>query len=725
MGKIKTKVGFRGNVKEIEVTIPDHEPAPWDAETPLKVVGTDVPRLEASLKVTGRAKYTADIHLHGMLIAKILHAPYGAARIKKLDVSAAEAMPGVRGTTVFKGEGRPLLYHGDEILAIAADTEEQAEDAVAAVKVDYEFGTPVTTVEAAMKASAPSVFEGKENVQENKKARIRQNDPEKAIQEAAKIIEATYETQVQTHSCLEPHGVVARFNEDGSLTLWASTQALFQVRSDAAAQAKLPQQKVRVIAEHVGGGFGSKFALGPFGIAAIELAKKTGHPVKCVLTREGEHTTGGNRPSSIQKMRGGVTRDGKIAGVSVTTHGTGGVAGGAGCANPAVYHFPAVHKEEYSVYTHAGPAMAFRAPGHPQGFFALECFIDEMAEAVGLDPLEFRKRNCDNELYHAEWDLGAQKIGWKERRNTVAGGGPGAVKRGLGMASTLWYQKGGWKDWFGQRYAVEIVATRDGAVEVRNASQDIGTGLRTLLACIVAEELGLRPEEISVKIGDTDLPRGAPSGGSQVSPSIGPAARNAAFQLKKKVREVAGLGDGVTWKEACRRIEGEALRVTGERSPNYGEYKDKVAGCQFVEVEVNVETGRIRVKKVVAVQDAGKVIDKLTFESQIVGGVTQGISYALFENRILDRRRATQVNADFISYKIAGAADVPEIVPIAFDVANAVNNCGMMGLGEPPTIPTAAAIANAVHNAIGVRVRSLPMTPDKVLTALAGGEGRK
>ncbi len=727
MGKVKTKVGYEGNIREMEVDIPDNEPAPWGADAKLTVVGTDVKRVDGAMKASGRAKFTYDVNLRDMLFAMMMHAPYGAATIKKLDTSDAEKMPGVKGIHRIKGEGRPIQHHGDEILAIAAETAEQAEDALKAVKIEYAMKPCVTTISAAMKPGAPQVFEGRENA---RKARPNsRGDAEGAIKKADKTVEAEYETQVQTHSSLEPHGAVAKFNEDGTLTVWCSTQATFGAKGQAAGAAKLKGNQVRLLAEYVGGGFGSKFGLSPAGQAAVILAKQTGRPVKCMLTREGEHTTGGNRPSSIQKMKAGVDKDGTIRGLTVDVLATGGVGGGGGCANPIIYSYGAGQKTETDVYTNAGPAAAFRAPGHPQGIFALDSFMDECAHAVGMDPLAFRKKNCDEPIYHAQWDLGAKMISW-EKRPKKAGEGKGPLKRGMGMASTRWGQLGG------PGSKVDVMVTKEGAVEAHNGAQDIGTGTKTVLAIIVAEELGLQASQIIVKMGDTDLPNGPASGGSTTAPSVGPAARNAGVLAKEKLAKLAagklgadakdlvfadgkisGGGKSMTFENACKLIDAENFKVTGDRAPNYKSFRGGVAGCQFAEVEVDVETGTVRVVKVVAIQDAGRVISKLTFESQVVGGVIQGLSYALFENRILDRNIGTQLNADFLSYKIAGPAEMPEIVPVAFSVANAGNNCGMAGLGEPPVIPTAAAIANAVFNATGIRVRSLPITPDKLLAA--------
>lgn len=738
MPKIKTKVGFRGKVKELEVEIPENDPAPWGMDAQLHHVGTDVERLDGVLKVTGQAKYTYDQAPPGLLHGKLLHSPWGAAKIKSLDVTPARNLPGVRAVHVFKEAGRPLLYHGDEILAVAADSEEIAEEALRAVKIEYDRQPVVTTVSAALADGAPMVFEGEKNARPNReqgeKAKVAA-----ALASAHKVVEATYSTQVQTHSALEPHGTTAVFGKDGTLTVYVSTQGTFQCKAEAVKVSGLPDDKVNVVSQMIGGGFGSKFSLGASGRAAILLARQTKRPVKVMCSREGEHTTGGNRPSSLQKLKAGVRKDGKIVAYSVEAYGSGGVTmGGAGVANPVIYDVGEKWKQETMVATNGGPAAAFRSPSWPQGVFAMESFLDELAHAAGMDPLAFRKQNIDDEVYVAQWDLGAAKIGW-DRRNKVPGAGKGILKRGIGMASSRWGQMGG------KGAEVDVVIHRDGTVEAKNGAQDIGTGTRTLLAVIVAEELGLKPKEIQVSLGETRWPIGPGSGGSRTAPTVGPAARHGAYLAKQKLFElvapklgvpaadlraepgyIAGKGKRMTFAEACALIPAkQPITARGVRQENYGAYMKQVHGAQFAEVEVDTETGHVRVIKVVTVQDAGRVINKLLFESQLVGGVIQGMSYALLEDRVLDARYGVQMNADLMMYKIAGALEMPEIVPVAFDVANAGNNCGMAGLGEPPNIPTAAAIANAIFNATGVRLRSLPMTPDRVLLALeASRRGR-
>ena len=727
--KVKTKVGYAGNIKELEVTVDDNDPDPWGADAKLSVVGTHVPRVDGPVKVTGRAKYTYDIAPKGLLHGKILRSPHGAAEIKSIDFAAAKKLPGVKAALALKNKGDEVQFHGDEVAAVAAETEEIAEEALRLIKVDYDVRKCVTTIEAAMKEGAPRVLGKQPNVKSGKPGGS--GDPDPAIAKADKKVEATYSTEVQTHSALETHGMVAQYEGD-SLTAWVSTQGVDGCRSEVARHAGGRQS--RVVAEHVGGGFGAKFGIGREGDAALRLAGEAGRPVKLMLDRKGEHLNGGNRPSSLQKYSGGVMKDGQIAGLRIESFGSGGV-GNAGTAQPLFYSYGAWKKTESNVFTNAAMSRAFRAPGHPQGFFGMESFLDELAAAVDMDPLEFRKKNCKSPIHVAQMDVAAEKFGWASRRKAKSGADAGPRKRGAGMACSTWgnYAQGNWQ--------VDVQIDSKGAVEVRSGVQDIGTGTRTVMTLIVAEELGIPASQVTCRLGDSNFPPGPGSGGSVTATSVGPAARTAAFRAKKELLSRAtdelkakledlDLRDGkvtkkgqptsVSFNDLCSKLGVTGIHESGKRQENFKGFQSTVAGVQMAEVEVDVETGQVRVLKVCAVQDAGRVVDRLTFESQVSGGVIQGVSYALFEERRLDPHLGVMVNPDFLNYKIAGSKDCPEITAIAFDVANAGNNVGMMGLGEPPTIPTAAAIANAVANAIGARVRSLPITPDKVLAALDG-----
>lgn len=722
------RIGFPGHEKTVSAEIPPGAPVPWGLDAALDVVGRDHPRVDALAKVTGRARYSYDVRPKNLAYAGLVVSPHAHARVRRVDVAKAKALPGV--LLVEPLEGSTVRFAGQHVCGVVAETEEILDDALAAIEVDYEVLPHAVTIEDAMKEGAPLV-KNDGNVQRSEEGDAAA--AERLHAEADVVIERVYRTQVQTHSALEPHGCVCAWEGD-RLTCWSSTQGTFSVQQELARALEIPVGNVTVITEHMGGGFGAKFGTRWWDLFCARAARALGRPVRMMLDRRQEHLAGGNRPNSVQRCKFSAMKDGTLVAAEVHSHGTGGIAGGANVANPSVYSFRGRYKETTIVYTHAGEGRAFRAPGHPQGFFALEGMIDELAEAIGMDPLELRRRNDRNEVRLAQYEIGAKEIGWERRRNP-AGSDKGPRKRGLGMASARWGHTGG------QGARVLCRAAKDGSVLVANGAQDLGTGTRTVLAVIAAEELGLEPSRIDVRLGHTTDPVGPGSGGSTTASTVGPAARDAAFQVKRQILaavssalgvaaegldlkggRVTGAPKAVTFEQACALLPQESVEALGQWSAGtpFGRFNNEVAGVQFAEVEVDVETGKVRVVKVVAVQDCGRVVDPLLARSQINGGVIQGVSYALFEERLLDAKSGDMVNANLLDYRILGSLDMPEIVAIPFSVVNGINNVGMSSLGEPPTVPTAGAVANAVANAIGARVRSLPITPDKVLAALGG-----
>ncbi|MCE9634943.1 MAG: xanthine dehydrogenase family protein molybdopterin-binding subunit [Planctomycetes bacterium] len=728
--KRKTKVGFAGETREIDVTVPDGEPQIWGADAKLRVVGTRVPRIDGVAKATGRAEYTTDVRLKGLCHARVFRAPSPGGKVRSIDVSAAEKAPGVVYVRVMRQPGQPVLMEGQDLAIVVAETPDQAEDAIRLCKADIESGPVIVDVETAKESGSPTVHASSDsNVRRGGRGGAGNADAafakaDEAMKRADIVLERTYRTQVQTHSALEPHGVVIRPDEDGGVTVWCSTQGTFSVRDGLSGALKIDQSKVHAIAEHVGGGFGAKFGVNAhgssFGNEAARAAMSLKRPVRCILDRREEHLVGGNRPSSVQQVRIGATKAGEVVAYTARIYGTAGISeGGAGASNPMIYGLGATAKDEFTVVTQAGPSTAFRAPGHPQGSFALEQAIDEMAAALDTDPLEFRLRLDKNPVRRWQYQEGAKRFGWAEKRKRANGKGP--FRRGVGMGSAVWYNGGG------PGATVSVTAHRDGSVEVSNGAQDIGTGTRTVLAVIVAEVLGLDVADVKVNLGRSELPFGPGSGGSTTAASIGPCARNAAEAARSAV-----LGEAkpskAAWKSACAKMEGESQTFTGGRGPAYERYQGQTAGCQFVEVEVDTDTGVVRVVKVLAMQDCGRVIDALTAESQVIGAVIGGISWALFEDRVMDPKTGRLLNGDLEAYRIAGPRDVPDVEVMMTDVANAGNSVGMMGLGEPPAIPTAGAIANAIAHALSgvgdgsARVREAPMTPARVIAAIEAAE---
>jgi xanthine dehydrogenase YagR molybdenum-binding subunit len=729
--------------------------ASWPETT--RLIGTRIPRLDGLAKASGGAKYPSDVRPEGLLFGAILWSPHAHAKIKSIDVSAAENMPGVKATFVATSAGATLRHQGEFIAALAAETEEQAGDAVRAIKIEYEVLPHVATEAQAMAPGAPEIVRGgniragraitkglPDKVSKDIAARLKdvpkgdqnkklKEETEKAFTEllakADAVVEGSYSVPVITHVCLEPHGLTARWDGSDKLTVWASSQAVQVVAGELADGLKVPVANVTVLTDFMGAGFGSKFGADVWGRAAAELARKANRPVKVYLDRAQEHMTAGNRPSAAARVKAGASKDGRLVAMIADTHGTGNFP------FPYVYDVPASMRAHSDVFVNAGNQRAMRAPGHPQGCALTEAVMDDLADKLGFDPLEFRLKNLDpgdfrTPTYQAEVALGAELIGWREKRKPRGQTGTGAIRHGMGMALHQWGGGGA------QDKKVSCTITADGSVELKSATQDIGTGARTVLAIIAAEILGLAPTDIISNIGNSTFPPGQASGGSTTTPSMSaPAfdavtkARDALFKkIAKAVSAEPGdlaLKGGQLWvkgepvmsfKDACRKLGMATVSETG--SFQQGLTGVGVAGCQFAEVAVDIETGMVKVKKIVAIQDSGLIIDKLTWESQVYGGVIMGLNYGLFEERIMDPVTGVMLNADMEIYKLAGAADIPEIIVRAYEPPE-IKSRGVIGVGEPPTISTAAAIGNAVSNAIGVRVADWPMSPRNVLSALA------
>jgi xanthine dehydrogenase YagR molybdenum-binding subunit len=726
--RLKVKLGFDGDVKDATLVIPDDEPTPWGWGDKFSVVGAETPRIDGPLKATGAARYSYDIDLPGMLYGAILRSPYPHARVRRVDLSRAQRLHGVRAA--IRRDDQIVRFAGQEIAAVAAVSLDLANDALALIRVDYEPMPFVVDMEDALKPDSPRVFSGS-NVGWPKT--FETGNFAHGFEQAVTTHEAVYTTPVQTHVSLETHGAVARWDGDG-LTVWCSTQGIFTVRDDLADFFKLPPEKIRVLTAYLGGGFGSKFGAGAEVVLAAQLALAAAEPVKLMLPRAAEHVATGNRPNSWQQVKLGVDPAGKLTALELVQHGSGGVGAGAGSSGPykSLYECANIRTEERDVYTNAGPSSPMRAPGWPQGCFALELAIDEMARKIKLDRLDFRRRNTINPVRRLEFEAGARAFKWDEK--VRAPGSRGPLRRGIGVAAAGWHGLGS------SGPQAQVIAFRDGHAEVRTGTQDIGTGTRTILAMVAAEELGLPLSRVNAEIGDTRYLFSVPSGGSQTAPSNTPAVRQAAAHLKQKLFVIAALmlnaetgdleardaiirvrsepGRAVSFSDVCRRIPGDSLSAQGERPPDYQGFRGDQAGCQFAEVEVDTDTGIARVIEVVAVHDAGRIIDPLTARSQVNGGVIMGAGFALFERRWLDPQSGLMVNPTMDDYKIAGALDVPEISVIFVEVANGVTNTGVLGLGEAANVASAAAIGCAVYDAIGAPVRALPMTPDRILAAL-------
>jgi xanthine dehydrogenase YagR molybdenum-binding subunit len=703
-------------------------------------IGKSIKRLDGPDKAAGRAKYTYDIIRPGMLYGKILSSPHPHARVKSIDLSAAEKLPGVKAAIALKDTSKPevarVRYQGEEVAAVAATTEEIALDAARLIKIDYEVLPHLATVEQAMRPEAPQVFEKGNFTQPTSRG---EGDVEGALKASAHVVEGLYSTQVQTHTSLETHGGICEWNGD-QLTAWVSTQAVHATREGVARALNVPQNNVRVITDYMGGGFGSKLGGDLWTVICARLAKAANAPVKLMLDRKEEHLVTGNRPSAYARIRAGVDAQGKLTAIDAQTWGTGGAGQGSNFPVPyQVYVFPATRQRHTDAYINAGPQRAFRAPGHPQSCFVTEIVMDELADRLRMDPLEFRLRNLPPTAENAQWanyfKIGAEKFGWA-RRHPTGDPASGPIKRGMGCAANRWAGQGNRQS----RAACEI--NPDGSVVMRIGTQDIGTGTRTLVAMVTAETMGLPISGVQAAIGDTNYPWAPGSGGSVTAPSVTSivrvAADNARQQLFAKVAPALNVSDpatlvaregrvhvagdpakGMTWKDACKLLGTTPINAPAEWQTGLSSVG--TSGVQFADVEVDIETGVTRVKRVVCVQDCGMIVDRLTAETQCYGGIIMGLGYALFENRILDRNTAQMVNPNMEWYLLPGMSDVPEIDVTLVDQPER----GVIGIGEPPVISTAAAVGNAIANAIGVRVRSLPLSPDAVLNAIererAGG----
>lgn len=707
-----------------------------------KIIGQATPRTDGKRIVTGSAAYTHDIKLRGMLWGKILRSPHACAEIISVDVTEALVLPGVHAAIPVK-EGK-VKYIGEAVAAVAAVDENTAEEALKLIKVEYRPLPFVVSEEKAMEEGVAQVHDDRTNVLKfNDYGR---GDIDKGFNEADIVFERTYKTAVEIHQTAETHGSIAKWEGD-RLTVWDSTQAIFNVRDGLARWLSIPASRIKVIKKYMGGGFGSKLGLNDYTVFAALLAKESRKPVKIILTREENSICVGNRPSSWQTIKGGVKKDGTLTALHLKNYTSGGVGGGDRCSEPLidVYKCPNVKVEEYTVYMNTGASRPTRAPGHVQGTFALEGFMEELGNELNMDPLELRKKNYStrnlgdtgipysskglNECY----EIGAKKISW-QRRNKKPGQQNGKIRRGLGMASQIWWGTGR------PGTLADIKLHPDGSVEAICGTQDIGTGTRTYMATVTAETLGLKPQDITIKIGSTEYPWCGSSGGSTTTPSVAPAIRDAALKaadyLKKQAADKLEIPaddiliesgkflntnnpeQSITFKELLKENRREVV-FHGEYTGRPSDYAYNTFGAHFAEVEVDTETGQIKVLRVVAVHDSARILNTKTAESQVIGGVTQGVSTALFEQRIMDDATGNMINRNLRDYKIATSMDIPEIVPIFVDIVDPrINNLGAKGLGEPPRIPISAAIANAVYNAIGVHIREIPMTPDKVLEAL-------
>ncbi len=744
---VKTVTEMEGRFEEKWVLVEDDGLVSWEAEAALRHVGHPTPRLTGPQRVSGAARYTVDVALPGMLHAAVLRSPVAHGRVTALQVAAAEAIAGVRAVLTpaselgFQQRSGPLhdepLYAGAPLAVVAADTLAAAREACRALAPSIEPLPFTVDIETAWQEQR---FDG--DLHEEARG-----DVEAALAAAAVRVELVVSTPGQLQTPIEPHAAVAWWKPD-ELVCFIATQGMFDARAELAKRFDLPPERVRVITEYVGGGFGGKQNAGFEALIAAELSRRTGRPVRLVLDRHGEQLDGGCRPATRQTVRLGATADGMLTAIDAEALVEFGMSGWRAVTTPALtlYRCADVRGIEANLRLELRRGNAFRAPAVMEGITALEQAIDELAIETGLDPLELRRRNFADRDQSADlpytsnsllwcYDRAAELAGWPDRdrwREPQADG----LLRGMGCAAQIWWGGGGPPSHASCRLG------GDGVAQVVVGVQDIGTGTLTAARMVAAEELGLPLDRVTVRGGDTaPAIYGPVAGGSQTTPSVMPAVRGAAAAVRRKLLALAGdvfeaepddlvVDDGrirsrdggldepytaVTAKLGQASIDG-----SGNRGPNPDGYRANTFGCQIARVAVDPGTGSVRVEGIWAAHDIGRVINPLGASSQVEGGILQGMAYALSEQRVIDRTTGVPVNATMDDYKVPTMMDTPPIV-VAFAPLpdTLLNTVGAKGLGEPPIIPTAAAIANAFRHATGRRAAALPLTRARVLEAIA------
>ena len=744
---VKTQRAMEGRFEDVWVLVDDDDDLEtWPEDTELQLVGKPATRQDGPVRASGTAQYTVDVALPGMLQARVLRAPVARCRVTSLDLDAARATPGVRAVL---GPDGPFTMTGDPVLT---DSPSWAGEPIAAVAAD-----DGAAAEAGLAALAP-VFEGlapldldgglaEQRFTEEPREVVR-GDPDGAMASAEVRVELTCETPAHVQTPLEPHAAVARWDGD-SLTAWVSTQGMFDARRELARRFGLAPDDVRVVSEFIGGGFGAKQGAGVEALLAAELARAAGRPVRLALDRHEDQVVGGRRARTRQTVTLGASRDGTLVAVELAAVVEMGAAGWIfPVAEPALslYACPNVRTMIFPVRTSLRAQNAFRAPGVVEGVTVLDQALDELAAALEIDPLDLRRGNhadhdqgsglpYSSKRLLACYDRAAELAGWAGRdalREPRADG----LLRGMGCATQIWWGGGGPP----AHATVRIDA--DARALVTTGIQDIGTGTLTSARIVAAEELGLPLDNVVARGGDTQPNVYGPvAGGSMTTPAVMPAVRSAAGKARRillrlaadvleisaddltlsagRIRSRDGALD-VAVAEVTGKLGNATIDASGARGPNPDGFRVNTFGCQIAQVAVDPGTGVVTVERVVAVHDVGRIVNPLAASSQVEGGVIQGIGYALSEELVVDPTTGTPVNGHLDDYKVPTIADVPEILVDFADHADMnLPNVGAKGLGEPPIVPTAAAIANAFAHATGRRAAALPLTPARVLEALA------
>ena len=777
----------------------------WPDPSTRPLLGKKISRVDGAVKVSGRAKYTYDYNPPALLAGMILRCPYAHARITSIDTAAAEKMPGVKAVQIIQKPGTEIFWAGDEVVAIAAVDELTAADALRAIEVKYEVlphfvsdaeppkkistntgpmsrddfedmednQVPDDQVIAAIKQNGISFHPDEKYLKDAQESGVdprvvqalrtakyapavaarspykqtaaqTQGDPDRAFSSAAAVSEGLYGASCITHCCLETHGMASEWPTDKDIVVHVSTQNLSGIAPQVAQAMGVPAGNVQVLQQYIGGGFGSKFSPDRWGIASAHLSKSAGgKPVKIMLDRAAEQEVAGLRPSGYARVKIAADKDGKLVAWESRSWGTGGVGGGGTPPLPYIFEVPNQRKQNIAISTNQGSARAWRAPNHPQAAVITMSAIEDLAAKMNIDPFDFITRNLDiagprASIFRDELPIAAELMDWKQNWHPRGDKTTGPVKSGLGLSLHTWGGRGHNSD-------CDLTIYPDGSVEIKMATQDLGTGCRTIITIVAADTLGIPMDAVKLLIGDSRYPVSGASGGSTTSGGVTSSTRRAAVDARNQlftkvapalnakpeeleaanatVRVKSDPGRSLSWKEACAKIGPMPMTVRG-KNPDPSKPPDLtnsgVGGVQMADASVDIETGIVRVNKMVAVQDCGLVVDVKTAESQVKGALIMGISYALYEEKILDPVTGRMLNPNMEFYRLAGISDIGEL-KVHMMTGKGYDERGVIGLAEPPVVSPGAAISNAVANAIGVRVPFLPLTPARVLEALEQG----
>lgn len=706
----------------------------WPAADDRHLIGKRISRIDGPAKSSGRAKYTLDINLPGMLFGRCVRSPYAHAKITSVDTSAAEKMPGVKAVKVIQGPGSEVKWAGDEIVEVAAVTDQAAQDAVLAVKVEYQ--------QLLFLVNEADFNKDKAAGRTKPAAELKVGDPDKAFSDPDVVThEGDYGIPVIVHCCLEPHGHVVEWVGPQSVRTFSSTQGVSAMPGQFSEALNIPASNVETICRYIGGGFGSKFQMDRWGAVTAQLAKQAGKPVKYLLDRSSELEVAGCRPSGFAHVKLAAKKDGTLVAWESDCWGTGGPGPSGVLPIPYVLDIPNRIRKHTFILTNIGPSRAWRAPNHPQAAVLTMCPIDDLAAKLNMDPLQMLMKNADlasenrGKVYREELQKVSEMLDWSKNWHPRGDKAAGHIKRGMGVSIHTWGGRG---------HASNCLVTiqPDGTATAELGSQDLGTGTRTVIAIVLAETLGLPVEAVTVKIGDSHYPYDGPSGGSTTVGGVSASTRRAAVDARDQLFEAVAPGLGVpaeqlvavggkiqangdssksiTWKQACRKLGVKQIQAHGKNPGQCMLGQSGVGGALGADVSVDTETGLVKINRMAIAQDCGLVIDLKTAESQCYGAMIMGVCYGIFEEKIMDNTLGRMLNPNMEFYKLAGIGDFGEL-KVHMMTGPGYDERGVIGLGEPPVISPGAAISNAVANAIGVRVPTLPITPEKVLAALSKG----